>query len=105
MTVQPTNPVLSSQGGTTRGMPQKLNRVTLSLYQAMGGKYGEDCGHMYDLGYGPGAMAKTPLMSTFEVTRDMDCDWSEESTFFVTQDDPLPFTLRGVVFRMSVNQD
>lgn len=104
-TLQPTNPVLASQGATTRGMPQKLNRVTLSLYQAMGGQYGEDLDHMYDITYGQGTMAQQPAMSTFELTRDMDCDWSDESTFFVTQNDPLPFTLRGIVFRMSANQD
>lgn len=106
MTVQPTNPVLSQQGATTRGMPQKINRISLSLYQSMGGKYGEDLGHMYDITYGPGTKAKQPQMSTFDsVVRDTDCDWSEESTFFVTQDDPLPFTLRGIVFRLSANQD
>ena len=38
-TIQPTNPALTSQTSTTRGMPQKLNRVTLSLYQSMGGQY------------------------------------------------------------------
>lgn len=103
--IQPTNPVLSSQGATSRGMPQKLNRVTLSLYQSMGGQYGEDLGHMYDITYGPGTKAKTPQMSTAEFTRDMDCDWTEESTFIVRQSDPLPFTLRGIVFRMSANQD
>ncbi len=104
-TIQPTNPVLSSQAATTRGMPQKLNRITLSLYQAMGGEYGEDLSHMYDLVYGTGTMSQPPSMSTEEITIDMDCDWSDESTFFVTQDDPLPFTLRGIVFRMSAVQD
>lgn len=105
MTVQPTNPVLSSQGATTRGMPQKLNRVTLSLYQSMGGKYGDDPAHLYDIQYGSGSMAQTPTLSTAEFTRDMDADWSDESTFFITHDDPLPFTLRGIVFRMSANPD
>jgi hypothetical protein len=104
-TIQPTNPVLSSQGATTRGMPQKLNRVTLSLYQSMGGQYGSDLDHMYDITYGPGTKLKTPAMSTGSVTVDMDCDWTEESTFIVRQSDPLPFTLRGIVFRMSANQD
>lgn len=104
-TVQPTNPVLSSQAATTRGMPQKLNRYTLSLYEAMGGQVGEDLKHLYDITYGPGTKAMQPMMTTGEFTRDMDCDWSEESTFYIVQDDPLPFTLRGIVFRMSANQD
>lgn len=104
-TLQPTNPVLSSQGATTRGMPQKLNRTTLSLYQAMGGQYGQDLGHLYNIQYGPGTMSQKPAMVTDEFTDDTDYDWSEQSTFFVTHDDPLPFTLRGIVFRMSANQD
>jgi hypothetical protein len=104
-TIQPTNPVLSSQGATTRGMPQKLNRMTLSLYQSMGGQYGTDLDHMYDITYGPGTKLKTPAMSTGEFTRDIDCDWTEESTFIIRQSDPLPFTLRGIVFRMSASQD
>ena len=45
------------------------------------------------------------LMPTLEVTRDMDADWDDSSTFIITQDDPLPFTLRGLVMRMSYNPD
>jgi hypothetical protein len=105
MTVQPTNPVLSSQGGTTRGMKQKLNRVTLSLYESMGGQCGTDLQHMYDITYGPGAFAGTPGMSTGEYTRDVDGDWGDESTFYIRQNQPFPFTLRGLVWRDSANQD
>jgi hypothetical protein len=57
-TIQPTNPVLSSAAATTRGMPQKLNRVSLSLYQAMGGNYGTDLLHMYPLVYGTGQLGQ-----------------------------------------------
>jgi hypothetical protein len=105
ITIRPTNPVMSAQGSTTRGMKQKLNRVTLSVYQSMGGEYGTDPAHMYDITYGPGTMLQPPAMSTLELTRDMDDDWSDESTFYVTQSDPLPFTLRGLVWRDSANQD
>ena len=105
MTVQPTNPTLASQSATTRGMKQKLDRVTLSLYQSMGGQCGTDPAHMYDITYGPGTMAQQPQMSTAEFTRDMDCDWTDESTFYITQSDPFPFTLRGLVWRLDVNQD
>lgn len=60
MTVQPTNPILSQQGSTTRGQKQKLNRVTISLYQSLGGKYGVDLSHMYDITYGPGTQGGQP---------------------------------------------
>lgn len=105
VTLQPTNPVLTSQGSTTRGMKQKLNRVTISLYQSMGGECGTDLNHMYDITYGPGSQAKQPAMSTLELTRDLDGDWSDESTFYITQSEPLPFTVRGLVWRESANQD
>jgi len=52
MTVQPTNPVLTTPAATTRGMKQKLDRVTISLYQSIGGKFGVDPKHMYDIEYG-----------------------------------------------------
>lgn len=103
--LQPTNPVLSSQASTTRGMPQKLNRVTLSLYQSMGGQYGTDPAHMYDITYGPGAQMQPPAMSSLEVTRDIDADWDDQSTFFIRQNQPFPFTVRGLVLRMSYNPD
>jgi hypothetical protein len=104
-TIQPVNPVLSSAGNTTRGMKQKLNRATLSLYQSMGGQFGTDLNHMYPIVYGPGTMGQQPAMSTFEITRDLDADWDDESTFYIVQDEPFPFTLRGLVMRMSYNQD
>lgn len=105
VTIQPTNPVLSSQSSTTKGMQQKLDRVTISLYQSMGGQYGTDLSHMYDIGYGPGTMGQQPQMSTTEVTKDLDSDWNESASIYVTQNDPFPFTLRGLVMRMSYNPD
>ena len=44
-------------------------------------------------------------MPTLEITRDLDANWGDHSTFFITQDEPLPFTLRGIVLRLSYNQD
>lgn len=44
-------------------------------------------------------------MPTLEINRDLDADWGDHSTFFITQDEPLPFTLRGLVLRLSYNQD
>jgi len=44
-------------------------------------------------------------LKNYELTRDLDADWDDNSTFFITQDVPFPFTLRGLVLRMSYNQD
>ena len=104
-TIQPTNPSLSSQGATTRGMPQKLNRASLSLYQSMGGQVGTDLNYMYDLVYGTGTQLQTPTMTTGLLTVDLDCDWSESSTLYIQQSDPLPFCVRGIIFRMTANPD
>jgi hypothetical protein len=104
-TIQPTNPVLSQQSATTRGMRQKLNRVTISLYESMGGVMGTDLNYLYPIEYGTGTMAQAPSMFTGEVTRDLDSDWEEQDQFIVQQSDPLPFTVRGFVFRMTANQD
>jgi hypothetical protein len=104
-TIQPTNPVLSQQSATTRGMRQKLNRVTISLYESMGGQMGTDFSYLYPIEYGTGTMAQPPSMFSGEVTRDVDADWEEQDKFIVQQSDPLPFTLRGVVFRLTANQD
>ena len=62
MTVQPTNPVVTNPTFSTRGQKQKLNRVTISLYQSLGGKYGikDDPDYMYDIVYGPGAHGRQP---------------------------------------------
>jgi len=104
-TIQPSNPVISTPTHTTRGMKQKLDRVTLSLWQSMGGQFGTDLAHMYDIVYGPGTQGQQPEMSTSEYTRDLDANWDDASTFFIRQSDPFPFTLRGLVMRMSYNAD
>jgi len=105
MTVQPSNPVITTPTHTTRGQKQKLSEGLLSLYQSMGGQYGTDLDHMYNITYGQGTMGKQPMMTTTEVIRDLDADWCDESTMFITQSDPFPFTLRGLVLWMSYNPD
>jgi len=103
--LRPTNPVLASPDATTRSMKQKLNRATLSLYEAMGGQVGVDLLHMYDIEYGPGSMLQQPEMTTASVVMDLDADWEVSSKLYITQNVPFPFTLLGLVLRMNVNQD
>jgi hypothetical protein len=105
ITIQPTNPVVSTQSSTTKDMRQKINRITLSLYQSMGGQFGTDLDYMYDITYGPGSQGQVPSMSTGEYTRDADGDWGDLSNFYITQDEPFPFTLRGIIYRLSYNPD
>jgi hypothetical protein len=105
MTVQPSNPVLDTPTHTTRGQKQKLDKGLLSVYQSMGGQYGTDLSHMYNITYGPGTMGQQPMMTTTELIRNLDGDWTDESTMYITQSDPFPFTLRGLVMWMSYNAD
>ena len=108
MTVQPLNLVVSSQGATTRGMKQKLNRVTVSIYEGMGGQMGiceNNVSTLYDIEYGNFSTGSDPAMFTGEISRDIEGDFTEHSEFQVVNAEPFPFTLRGIVFRMTVNQD
>ena len=56
-------------------------------------------------GTGVGNMSPCGQLPSPELTVDINADWGDEDTFFITQDTPYPFTLRGIVLRMSVNQD
>ena len=62
VTIQPTNPVITNPTFSTRGQKQKLDRVTISLYQSLGGMYGieNDPEHMYEINYGPGSQGGQP---------------------------------------------
>jgi hypothetical protein len=105
MRVKPTKPILTAQGMTSRGMKQKLNRVTLSIYQGIGGQMGIDKDHLYDIEYGASSYGGDPTMFTGEITRDIEGDFEEKIEYVIENDEPFPFTLRGIVFRMSINQD
>ena len=56
-------------------------------------------------GLSSGAMASCGCLPSVEVTRDIDADWGDQDTFYITQDQPFPFTLRGIVLRMSYEND
>ena len=104
-TMQPANLVVAASGGTSRGMKQKLRRVTLSIYQGVGGKYGTDPAYMYAIPYGESFLGNPPAMYTGEVTVDCDCDWDAQAKLIITNDEPFPFTLRGLVARLEFNPD
>jgi len=86
-------------------MHQKLDKVTLSIYQGIGGQIGQDLNHLHEINYGPSSLGKDPSLFTGEVTKEIDADWDDKSTFYITNDDPFPFTVRGIVFSLNANQD
>lgn len=103
--IKPTQLVVASQGGSSRGMKQKLRRVTLSIYQGIGGMCGTENGYMYQIPYGESYLGGPPAMFTGEVTVDIDCDWDAHSNLIIQNDAPFPFTLRGLVARLEFNPD
>jgi hypothetical protein len=99
------NPVIASQQGTSKGKKQKFSRATFSLYESIGGQYGTDAGHLYDMNYGSNAQGNPPTLFTGNITRDLDGEWGDEDTILIVHSDPYPFTLRAVVPRLSVAEE
>jgi hypothetical protein len=99
-TIQPMNPVIGNPQATSKGKKQKFSRVTLSLYEAIGGQVGTDVNHLHDIQYEP-----QDALFTGNLTRDLDADWEDEDTILIVHGEPFPFTLRSVVPRLSVAEE
>lgn len=104
-TIQPMNPIIGTPQATSKGKKQKFSRVTLSMYESVGGKVGTDASHLHAISYGQNSIGNPPKLFTGNVTRDLDGDWTDEDTILIVQSDPYPFTLRGVVPRLSVAEE
>ncbi len=103
--IQPMNPVLGNPQATSRGKKQKFTRATLSLYQSTGGLVGTDMNHLHPIYYGSVAQGNPSTLFTGEITRDLDADWQDWDTILVVHGEPYPFTLRGVIPRLSVAEE
>ena len=100
--IEPMNPILGNREQTSKGKRQKISRATFSLYQSIGGKYGNDQAHLHALAYGPGAKGLQPQLFTGNITRDFDGDWEDEATISIVHDEPFPFCLRCIIPRIDV---
>ena len=101
-TIEPMNPILGTREQTSKGKRQKISRATFSLYQSIGGKYGDDQAHLHALAYGSGAKGLQPQLFTGNITRDLDGEWEDEATISVVHDEPFPFCLRAIIPRIDV---
>jgi hypothetical protein len=102
-TIEPMNPNIASQQGTSRGKKQKINRVTLSLYETAGDvKYGRDDCHLDTLSLGKGDQ---PKLITADFSRDLRGEWADEATLCIVHDTPFPFILKAVIPRLSVAEE
>ncbi len=88
--------------GTSRGKKQKINRATLCFHETVGGKYGRDQNHLFDIPFGTGV---APVLHTEDVMVDFEGDWSDEATISIVHDQPLPMTLKAIIPRVSVNEE
>lgn len=100
--VEPMNPIIGNPQLTSRGRKQKVSRATFSLFESMGGQYGTDQDHLYDMLYGTGSEGLTPTMFTGSVTFDFDGDWGDEDTISIVHEEPFPFCLRSVTPRIGI---
>ena len=106
MIVQPTNPVLGNQQGTSKGELQKVNEISLSVYQSVGGKYGSSLNDadLYKIPYTTGMTGNQPTLATEEdIPVDFPGDWGRKSEIYIVNDEPYPFTLRSFNAKITVN--
>jgi hypothetical protein len=124
-TIDPMNPNIGSQQGTSRGKKQKISRATLCFYETFGCKVGSNNKKLYNVGYGysiaPGTLGvfgyslspgntylipfgtgTAPTLFTGDITVDIDGGWDDEATITIVHDLPLPFTLKAIIPRLSV---
>lgn len=104
-TIEPMNPIIGTPQATSKGKKQKFSRVTLSLYESVGGLVGTDAAHLHSMNYGSSVQGNPPTLFTGNITRDLDGDWTDEDTIMIVHGDPFPFTLRSVVPRLSVAEE
>lgn len=95
--IEPLNPILGNRESTSRGKKQKISRISISLFQSIGGLYGTDQEHLYPMIYGTGSETQAPSMFTGLIERDLDGEWSDEDTISIVHGEPFPFTLRAVI--------
>jgi hypothetical protein len=108
--IEPLNPNAGSSQGTARGKKQKINRVTLCFYESNRCKVGIDQNHLFDLNNYDGARVPEPpyftagLLTSEDMTVDLQGEWADEATISIVHDKPLPFTINAVVPHVSINE-
>jgi len=94
-----------AQGGTARGQRKRISEIYLELYRSMGGRVGRDSSHMSDILYRTtdDPMGTTPDLKTDLVRIGFDGGWVDSTSIRIEHDDPLPFTVLGIVAEMETS--
>lgn len=92
------------RNGSARGQPKRIGKIKLELYRSMGGRYGRNAANMNDILYRDtgDSMGTTPDLYTGLIDTSFDSGWSEKPIVRLEHDDPLPFSVLGIVEEQEV---
>ena len=100
--LKPTMPYIGTQQGVSRGNKQRIHEVMVSIFETPCGKIGRDEDHLESMKIGTGTGS---VLVTGEVgPMSFDGNWGTDSPIVITQDKPLPMTIRGLTFGLTVNE-
>jgi len=101
--LQPTKPYIATQQGVSRGNKQRINEVMVSVFETPCGKIGRDIDHLESMKIGTGTGS---VLFTGEIgPMSFDGKWGTDSPVLITQDKPLPMTILGLTFGITVNEN
>jgi len=91
--------------GTARSKKQRINKVTVCVYETCGGKIGPDEDNLQDIsGYFEKTYDEGELI-TADADVEFDGDWKNEATLCLKQDRPYPFGILALIPRVSLNEE
>ena len=88
-----------SASGTAQGKPKRIGPLFLRLYQSMGGKIGPDENHLETLQFRTSTDAMDTAVPLFTGDKQVSFPggWSRDGQILIVHDDPLPFTVLGII--------
>ena len=93
----------SSNTGTQLGSRSRVTEVTISFYESVGGKFGYNADNTRPILNAIAEMDEGVPLQTKEIIRRPDHGFRDEATMAVTQDQPLPMTLLGLVMKIETS--
>jgi len=92
---------VGDQRNTSRGQKEKVNRVTVCLYETCAGKIGPDANNLIDIDH---AYADGTLF-TGDINHEFYGDWDDGAKLHIEQEKPYPMTVLALVPRITVSSD
>jgi hypothetical protein len=98
-TIIPSKIHIGDVSNTLRNKKAKITRITCVFSKTIGGKYGSDETDLIEI---PFTADTTPVLHTEDIPAEFPQCWVDAATLCVTQDQPMPMTLLGIVSRLHV---